>query len=74
MSKVQYSRAGKLLEISPFGTGFIEDMSTGARYGFHISMLPPPVQPANSLDLTGRKVRFNVRHDGTIAEVTTYAA
>ena len=29
---------GRLVEISPLGTGFIED-SAGARYGFHYSML-----------------------------------
>jgi hypothetical protein len=31
-------QTGRLTEISPFGTGFVED-EKGARYGFHYSMI-----------------------------------
>jgi hypothetical protein len=31
-------QTGRLTEISPFGTGFVEDRN-GARYGFHYSMI-----------------------------------
>jgi hypothetical protein len=31
-------QTGPLTEISPFGTGFVEDRK-GARYGFHYSMI-----------------------------------
>jgi hypothetical protein len=64
------NRIGKLSEISPFGTGFIEDVVTEACYGFHISMLFQTVRPDNPTKLEGTLVRFSVAADRVVDKVT----
>jgi hypothetical protein len=61
-------REGKLFEISPFGTGFVEEESTGRAFGFHTSMIGlAGSKPPNELE--GRSVRFTVSEDGRIVDV-----
>ena len=57
---------GILYEVSPFGTGFIEDSSTGRIYGFHKSMLPSPTELGR---LEGAPVRFQLNTTGTVGLV-----
>ena len=61
-------REGRLFEISPLGTGFVEETSTGRAFGFHASMIgggcPQPVG-----DLEGEAVRFTLSEEEKIAEV-----
>jgi hypothetical protein len=60
---------GKLAEMSPFGTGFIEDMSNETCYGFHISMLFENNQPADPTKLEGMQVRFRLGSSQTVESV-----
>ena len=57
---------GVLYEVSPFGTGFIEDTATGRMYGFHKSMLRV-VMAAGELE--GAVVRFRLNSLGTVQSV-----
>jgi hypothetical protein len=68
----QYSdaRLGKLLELSPLGTGFVQDKATGTRYGFHVSMMPGSVAPSDAPGLDGQDVQFEVHKNGTITGLT----
>jgi len=61
-------REGKLFELSPFGTGFIEEESTGLAFGFHISMIGSGgAQAANELE--GQSVRFTLTEEGKVEQV-----
>jgi hypothetical protein len=64
------ARTGKLWELSPLGTGFLEDTATGARYGFHVSMMPGSIAPNDAPRLAGQHVRFEVHSNGAITGVT----
>ena len=66
MARTDNWRGGVLYEISPFGTGFIEDSATGRVYGFHKSMLPLPV---NLGRLEGAPVRFQLDTAGTVRTI-----
>lgn len=55
---------GILYEISPLGTGFIEDSSTGRVYGFHQSMLPSAGSAVALLE--GAAVRFQLNPAGAV--------
>ena len=57
--------SGRLVEISPWGTGFIQS-GDHTRYGFHASMLTPAKSPSASLptELEDRRVFF--RTDGPV--------
>jgi hypothetical protein len=57
---------GKLVEISPFGTGFIEDVHEGGCYGFQMSMLPEHLQPFDPSSLEGSRVRFVISESGIV--------
>jgi hypothetical protein len=57
---------GVLHEISPFGTGFIEDSSNGRVYGFHKSMLPFSIDIGK---LEGALVRFQLNAKGAVGAV-----
>jgi len=59
-------QGGVLYEVSPFGTGFIEDTATGRVYGFHKSMLPSAVALGR---LEGAAVRFQLNAAGTVGSV-----
>jgi hypothetical protein len=61
-------REGKLFELSPFGTGFIEEESTGLAFGFHISMVGTTGRSLPN-ELEGQCVRFTVTEDGKVEEV-----
>jgi hypothetical protein len=66
---------GRLVEISPLGTGFIEDLS-GARYGFHRAMLPSAQTPAHPNwreVLEGRLVNFQI-NDGRVVSLQFISA
>lgn len=63
-------RTGQLIEISPWGTGFIEDEG-GARFGFHYSMIKNrefPVDANWPETLRDRPVQFK-ETDGVVVEV-----
>lgn len=62
---------GVLYEISPFGTGFIEDTQTGSIYGFHKSMLR---STSNLSHLEGSTVKFHLNAIGTVEWVHVLAA
>ena len=57
---------GKLYELSPFGTGFVEDATTGRVFGFHRSMLP---EVADWKRLEGAAVRFQLDSNGVIGQL-----
>ena len=57
---------GTLHEISPFGTGLIEERSTGRVYGFHRSMLQ---NPSNVRLVNGAAIRFQLNEAGTVQTV-----
>jgi hypothetical protein len=59
-------QGGVLYEVSPFGTGFIEDTATGRVYGFHKSMLHSAVAVGR---LEGATVRFQLNSAGTVGSV-----
>jgi hypothetical protein len=61
-------RKGKIFEISPFGTGFIEEESTGLAFGFDISMMGS-TSPRAPNELEGRSVRFTVTEEGKLEQV-----
>ncbi len=70
MSKRQHSdKYGVLVELTPFGTGFIEDKVTSARYGFHISMLNSTNVPKDARKLAGTEVTFKADGSGIITNV-----
>jgi hypothetical protein len=60
---------GVLVELTPFGTGFIEDKLTSARYGFHISMLRSANVPKDARKLAGTEVTFKADGSGIITNV-----
>jgi len=60
---------GKLAEVSPFGTGFIEDLSSDTCYGFHISMLFENNRPLDPTKLEGMQVRFSLSDNRTVDSV-----
>jgi len=60
---------GKLAEVSPFGTGFIEDLSSHSCYGFHISMLFENNRPLDPTRLEGMQVRFSLSDSQTVDSV-----
>jgi hypothetical protein len=62
---------GVLVELTPFGTGFIEDKLTSARYGFHISMLRSANVPKDARKLAGTEVTFKADGSGIITSVIT---
>lgn len=66
MPDQQDIRHGVLMEVSPFGTGFIMDKATEAWYGFHISML-------GSISIehapTGTEITFRLDRSGAICDV-----
>jgi len=65
------SHTGKLTEISPWGTGFIED-TTGSLFGFHYSMLSGyagPTATDGSVELINQQVTFEIA-DGIPYNVT----
>lgn len=51
--------SGKLTEISPFGTGFIE-FEDGRVLGFHHSMLQPALAREQWPSLEGKLVAFDI--------------
>jgi hypothetical protein len=59
-------QGGILYEVSPFGTGFIEDTATGQVYGFHKSMLQSAAAAGR---LEGAVVRFQLNSAGTVRTV-----
>jgi hypothetical protein len=61
-------REGLLFEISPLGTGFVEEKSTGRAFGFHASMIGGAC-PLPAGDLEGEAVRFTLTEEGKIAEI-----
>jgi hypothetical protein len=61
---------GILYEVSPFGTGFIEDTKTGRLYGFHKSMLP---SSAATQRLEGASVRFQLDATNAVLAVDLIA-
>lgn len=71
MPKQQYNshKSGVLVELTPFGTGFIEDKVTSARYGFHISMLRSANVPKDARKLAGTEVTFKANGSGIITSV-----
>jgi len=60
---------GKLAEVSPFGTGFIEDLGSDTCYGFHISMLFENNRPVDPTKLEGMQVRFSLSDGRTVDSV-----
>jgi hypothetical protein len=77
MSKRQHSdtnKYGVLVELTPFGTGFIEDRVTSARYGFHISMLRSTKVPKDARTLAGTEVTFKADGSGIITHVIAVRA
>jgi hypothetical protein len=61
-------RKGKLAELSPFGTGFIEEEFTGRAFGFHTSMIGLATSESPD-ELEGQSVRFQLSEDGKILEI-----
>jgi hypothetical protein len=67
-------QTGRLTDISPFGSGFVEDKK-GARYGFHYSMIRDlkPEVPSNwQTLLSGKVVQFK-ESSGIVSEVLLQA-
>jgi hypothetical protein len=64
--RVMHWQGGILYEVSPFGTGFIEDTATGRIYGFHKSMLQFSVGLGR---LEGAMVRFQLNSAGAVRSV-----
>jgi hypothetical protein len=64
------NKSGILVEVSPFGTGFIEDKVTSARYGFHVSMLRSTNIPKDARVLAGTEVTFKADGSGMITVVS----
>jgi hypothetical protein len=60
---------GKLAEVSPFGTGFIEDLSSDTCYGFHISMLFENNRLVDPTMLEGMQVRFSLSDSQAVDSV-----